>query len=404
MVKDLVLLSLPDLVDANPLMYFNIGLMYIGAVTRNAGYDVEIVDCRGGIKPLPEARYYGFSCATPQIKIAKDWASQLKGKTIIGGAHASLLPLDCLKTFDYTVVGEGEQVILDILKSRVQPGMVKAPRIGDLDSIPYPAWDMVNQPFSDTLFPGERYGKGALAATLIGSRGCPMSCSFCGNLLTRPVIFRSVENIIGELEALMGRCVYYFRFEDDNFTIHPHFKRLCDALKGLDIRYKCHTRSDLVKPEKAQLLKESGCEECGLGVESADNDVLILNNKKESVEQHIEAVKMLQGAGLRVKTYFVMGLPGETDKTLELNKKFARDTQIDKWTIGTFTPYPGCPVYKSPGLFNIQITNYDYSKWWNYAQGAYNHILLGQTQEQMWARYQEFYRFMKADEWRSTKI
>ena len=401
-VKDLVLLSLPDWVDNDPKMYFPLSLMLLGAVTKKAGYDVEIVDCRDGIKPLPEARFYGFSCATPQIKVAKEWAKKLKGKTIIGGAHASLLPNDCVKHFNYTVVGEGERAILDILKGTAKEGIVVAPRINNLDAIPYPAWDMVDQPFSDTLFPGERYGKGALAATLIGSRGCPANCSFCGNLLTRPVYFRSVDNIIGELTELIGRGVYYFRFEDDNFTIHPHFKKLCEELAKLDIRYKCHTRSDFMKPEKAELLRSSGCEECGLGVESADDKVLRVNNKHETSDQHKQAIAILKDAGLRVKTYFVMGLPGETDDTLEINKQFVRDTQIDKWTVSTFCPYPGCPVYKSPGLFGIQITNFDYSKWWNYLQDGYNHVIIGQTREQMWLRYKSFYSFLRSGEWQLT--
>jgi anaerobic magnesium-protoporphyrin IX monomethyl ester cyclase len=390
---------MPDWVDSNPKMYFHLSLMYLAAVTRKAGYDVEIVDCRGGIKPLPEAKFYGFSCATPQINVAKQWAKQLKGQTIIGGAHASLLPNDCTKHFDYVVQGEGENVILQILSGKVEKGIVATDRIRNLDSIPYPAWDMVQNPFSDTLFPGERYGKGELAATLIGSRGCPFSCQFCGNIHKQPVYFRSAKNIIGELQELIKLGVRHFRFEDDCFTIHPEFDKLCKQMALLDIHYKCHTRSDLTTDYKAQLMKFSGCEECGLGVESADNDVLKLNNKKETADDHLKAVGILRNAGMRVKTYFVMGLPGETDKTLGLNKEFARKAKVDKWTISTFMPYPGCPIFKAPGLFKIEILNHDFSKWWNYAQGSYNHIIYGQTKEKMWQRYQEFYAFMKEGNW-----
>jgi anaerobic magnesium-protoporphyrin IX monomethyl ester cyclase len=400
---DLILLSLPDEVDANPLMYFPLSLMYLASVTRKAGYDVQIVDCRDGVKPLPEAKFYGFSCATPQINVAKEWARQLKGQTIIGGAHASLLPNDCVKYFDYVVRGEGENVILDILKGQINHGIISAPRISNLDTIPYPAWDMVDSPFSDTLFPGERYGKGELASTLIGSRGCPFSCSFCGNIFCAPVTYRSADNIIGELKELIKLGVRHFRFEDDCFTIHPEFSYLCKELAKLDIHYKAHTRSDLMKPEVAELLKLSGCEECGLGVESADNDVLKLNNKKETSDDHKRAIKIIKNSGLRAKTYFVMGLPGETDKTLELNKQFVVDTQLDKWTISTFCPYPGCPVFKAPGKYGIEILNQNFSKWWNYSDN-YNHIILGQTKEQMWERYKSFYNFMRGENWKCEKI
>ncbi len=731
-MKDLVLLSLPDVVDANPLMYFPLSLTYLGAVATKAGYDVEIVDCRDGVKPLPEARFYGFSCATPQINLAKEWAHKLKGETIIGGAHSSLLPNDCVKHFDYVVRGEGEYVLLEILEGKRPKGIVQADRITNLDAVPYPAWDMVSNPFSDTLFPGERYGKGELAATLIGSRGCPFACSFClpkntkiltkklewkniqdiqqgeiiigtdkenkligtivlntfkrkamvyaietkngtvfsteehpwlmhngfksiknikdsqkynasfnseravlrkvstpqellpetelykkgylsgamcgdghisfrkhirpygkkmyqywritltgdyemlyraldyshslglntvhirkfnggkiyknvdkqlvcdtseqsaiikdyidmsnpdleykrgflsgiydaegcysnalkicnndielkeriisylhvfgfkgsikkrhinllggraeairflslvqpcvtnkklgwdgsriknsskiirvypvgeqdvynlqttvetfiadgfvthncGNIHTRPVIFRSANNILGEIEELMKRGVKHFRFEDDCFTILPQFNQLMLGLTTLGVKYKAHTRSNLITQEKADLMWASGCEECGLGVESADDDVLELNNKHLTAEDHTEAIRIIKKAKMRSKAYWVMGLPGETDKTLELNKRFVVETQIDKWTISTFQPYPGCPVFKSPGKFGIEIINMDFSKWWNYSD-RYNHILIGQTHKQMWDRYKAFYTFLKDERnWR----
>ncbi len=399
-MRDLVLLSLPDWVASNPLMYFPLALTTLGAVARNAGYDVQILDCRDGIKDLPQAKFYGFSCATPQINEAKRIAKMVRGTTIIGGAHASLLPLDCVNHFDYVVRGEGEEVLLDILDGKWMPGIIAAPRIKDLDAIPYPAWDMVDQPFSDTLFPGERYGKGELAATLIGSRGCPFSCSFCGNIHTSPVRFRSAENILGELMELIVRGVRHFRFEDDCFTIHPEFEYLCNQMRDLQIHYKAHTRSDLLTPEKADLLALSGCEECGLGVESADNDVLRINNKKETVDDHRKAIKILKDAGLRVKTYFVMGLPGETPETLELNKQFVKETQIDKWTVSTFCPYPGCPIFKSPGKFGIEIIDKDFSHWWNYCENGYTHQIIGQGRQDMWQRYKDFYGFLKAGEWK----
>ena len=62
------------------------------------------------------------------------------------------------------------------------------------------------------------------------------------------------------------------------------------------------------------------------------------------MNDHERAIQIIKEAGLRAKAYFVMGLPGETDETLQQNKDFVKKTQIDKWTISTFMPYPGCPV------------------------------------------------------------
>ncbi|KKK98786.1 hypothetical protein LCGC14_2639250, partial [marine sediment metagenome] len=288
----------------------------------------------------------------------------------------------------------------DILSGQAKKGVARAPRIKNLDKIPYPAWDMIDKPFSVTLFPGERYGLGHKAMTIIGSRGCPHNCHFCGNIYRAPVIYRSVENIIGELVELMKRDVYYFRFEDDNFTIHPAFENLCKQIYQLGIRYKCHTRSNLLTLKKAELMKMSGCEECGLGVESADDYVLKLNNKGVTTDMNIIAVKTLKSAGLRAKTYFMAGLPGETDKTLELNKEFMQITKPDKWTLSTFTPYPGCAIFNYPEKYGIQIIEPDWSKWWNFCEDSFNHLLVGQTKEQMWNRYREFYDFLREEKWK----
>lgn len=399
---DLVLLQPPDVISWQPKMYFPLSLCYLGAVVRDAGYSVKVLDFRDSVKELPEAKFYGFSCTTPQVGLAKAIASKVSGQTIIGGAHASLLPEDCKNSFDYTVIGEGEEAILYILSGKIPQGSsIWASRIKDLDAIPYPAWDMVDEPFSDTLFPGERYGKGEKSATIIGSRGCPYGCSYCGNIYRSPTIFRSVENIVGELKLLKDRYnINYFRFEDDNFTLHPDFTNLCRKLSMLDIHYKAHTRSHLMTPKKAALLKYSGCEECGLGIESADDVVLKKNHKNEVVYQHGEAIKILKSAGLRAKVYLMAGLPGETDETIRLNKEFMITYKPEKWTLSTFSPYPGCAVYKNPEKFNVKIVEPDFSKWWNFAKD-FNHVLDGQTREQMWIRYREFYDWLREEEWRA---
>ncbi len=399
---DLCLTQLPNPALSNPTMYYSLGLLYIASSVEKAGFSVEVHDLREGYKPFPEAKFYGFSATTPEIAYAKKFARTVSGKTIVGGAHASLLPQDCLGSFDYVVVGEGEDAILDILNKQSPYNILVGNRIRDLDRIPFPAWDKITDPFSDTLFPGEKYGKGDRAATMITSRGCPYNCNFCANIFNNPVVFRGVDNIIEELQELISRGVRYFRFEDDNVAIHPKFEELANRLSELDIHYKCHIRGDLVTEKRARLLKMSGCEECGMGLESADDRVLKINNKKETVDDNKNGLRLLREAGIRTKTYWVMGLPGETDETLELNKQFVREMKPDKWTVSTFTPYPGCPVFKNPAKFNIEIIDPDYMHWWNFCEetNRYNHLLNGQTMEQMWDRYTNFDNWLRAEEWK----
>lgn len=406
----LCLIELPNLALENPEMYHPLGLLYIAAMVEEAGYDLEIADLRSGEKPLPEAEFYGFSCTTPEINYAKEIARKVNGKTIVGGPHPSLLPNDCLNDFDYIVRGEGEVVILQILAGSLEASVINAPRIIELDAIPLPARHRVKDPFSDTLFTGERYGVGEKTASLIVSRGCPYSCSFCGNIYQNPVAYRSVENILFEIWKLKKQGVRHLRFVDDNFTLHPDFEKLCFALKDREMHYRCHTRSNLIDKEKAQWLKYSGCEECSLGVESADVIVLDINNKKETPERHGDAIKILKDAGLRSKVYLMSGLPGETDKTMELNKEFMIKYKPDKWTLSTFTPYPGCDIFNNPDKYDVEIVNKDWSNWWNFVmpvegkelpgRAGYVHILKGQTKEQMGERHDKFYEWLKKEDWK----
>ncbi len=398
---DLVLFVLPNARLSDPMMYFPLGVLYLAAVARRAGFDVRIVDFRMGVdeEAIPESEFYGFSATTPEIVVAKKLAQRIKGHTIIGGAHATLLPEDCVKDFNWVVRGEGENILPGILAGLQPQGVHIAPRL-NLDNLPLPAWDLAEHPFSETLFPGERYGKSELAATIIGSRGCPFSCHFCANPLRPPVVYRSADNILTEVATLKSMGVNHFRFEDDNITLLPDFERLCLLMKEMKVHWKAHTRSDQLTQSKAQLLRLGGCEECGIGVESADDRVLRINNKKETVSDHIKAVKMLKDAGVRVKTYFISGLPGETDETLNRNMEFISKVQPEKWTVSTFIPYPGCAIYQRPGAFGIRIVDRDFTNWWNFAP-HFVHELNGQTRKQMWQRYTWFYEWLRSDIWRT---
>lgn len=426
---DLVLVELPNPALENPKMYFGLGNLYLSAVAKKAGCKVYVADFRQAIGDLPEALFYGFSATTPQISIAKHMASKVHGKTIIGGPHATLLPADCIGHFDYLVNGEGELALFSILSGTKDPDNIaavtidriiretrvyNAPRIRNIDWIPYPDWDAVDEPFSKTLYTGERYGIGNISMAMITNRGCPAKCAFCGNTLNNPISFRSIDNIIGEVLELMKRDVHYIRFVDDNFTIHPQFKKLCETLSQYNVHYRAHTRSDFMTDEKAELLALSGCEECSIGVESADDNVLKINKKRELVQDHVKAIKSLKKAGVKVKVYLMSGLPGETQGTIDRGKVFMQATQPDKWTLSTFTPYPGCDIYNNPEKYNIDIVDKNFNHWWNFVfnvrdlelpeRNGYVHILKGDTPEAMKARHDEFYNFLIKEElWKRSE-
>ena len=212
-IIELCLVMLPNPALANPKMYYSLGILYLAAVSEKVGYKTVIHDCRDGYKPFPEAKYYGFSATTPEFPYACKLSKGLKGKTIIGGAHASLLPKDCLGQFDFTVVGEGEEVILDILSGKMRYPIITGQRIRNLDDIPFPAWD---------CFPIDAYAvykpSGAIGAVrtmpILSCRGCVYKCNFCYRM-DSGYRMRAMDAIIDEIKQLQkDYFISFFRLRD----------------------------------------------------------------------------------------------------------------------------------------------------------------------------------------------
>ena len=409
-MKDLCLIQLPNLALESPTMYQPLGVLYLAAMVHQHGGDVCIADMREGEVDLPQARFYGFSCTTPEINKAIDIAERLSGYTIVGGAHPTLEPDRLMDKFDHVVTGEGEYILLDILSGKKVVGLNHAERIQDIDTLPYPAWDMVDKPFSTTLFHGERYGISNRSSAIISSRGCPYDCAFCGNMMKIPVTYRSAGNIFGEIEQLKKRDVYHLRFVDDNMTLNPDIETVLQAIKMSGIHYRCHTRSNLVTTKLAELLARSGCEECSLGVESADDSVLKLNNKGVTAKEHGEAIKILKSYQLRTKVYLMSGMAGETEESVNITKGFMLKYQPDRWTLSTFTPYVGCDIYNHPENYGLSIENKNYENWWNFVmpvagkdlegRAGFVHSLKDASAEELGRRHNELYSWLMAENWK----
>lgn len=406
------LIQPPNPLLASPEMYFPLSLLYLGAVLEKHGHQVSIFDLRRlratlDIMDFPKADFYGITATTGEIKYAKTIAKLLKKKypgcvTIIGGAHPSLLSKDCVDDFDYVVVGEGERAILTIVETNPSPGIIGGSAIYHLDTLPFPARHLLPEPavFTNNLFPGEKYGTGPKATSVISSRGCPYNCAFCANI-PQPVRFRKPEPFVSEIKYLQDHYdCHHFRFLDDTFTLDKgRVLEICERLEPLKVHYKCHTRSNLLDEETCRAFKKSGCEEMGLGVETADNDVLELINKRETVEDHKNAVRLIKEAGMRAKVYWMTSLPGETWKTIKLNKQFMRETKPDKFTVSVFMPYPGCDIAKHPLKYGVEILSVDWSRYWNFPESSVIESDVA-FNEELNEHYRHFYGFCKSEAWK----
>lgn len=378
----IVLINPPNPYLADQKRNQPLGIMYLAAMLEKENYDVKLVDLcnveeEDWIKRTPEADVYGISATTPgyfrSVKIAKKLKEQYSNCiTVLGGAHATALPKTVDPIFDKVIIGEGELSFLDILRDLIiskdftknNTRFYQTEYIKNIDTIPFPARHLLPL---DSIISYNLVEKGKPATSIISSRGCNYNCSFCASrtMWGEKVRFRSADNVIQELKQIIyDYKIHHFRFHDDTMTLNKkRLLELCKKMKLLDIHWRAHTRVDRSDMETLNAMKNAGCDEIGYGIESASQEVLDINNKKIKIEQAKQAISNAKKACLKVRLFFIVGLPGETRGTCKMNIDFIEEVRPDGVDISTFVPFPGCDIYKNPNKYGIEILTKDYEKY-----------------------------------------
>lgn len=359
-----------------------LGLLYIAAVTRNAGYEVNITDLRGlkGKDPIEqinlESDIYGYTATTPEFNFVSNLAKKIQSLTshsvinALGGVHATALPKEIGTEFDKVFIGESELSFLEFLQDlkeskNLNKRFYQSKRINNLDTIPFPARDIL--PYDSVYSKNAFTVGGDYAATVITSRGCLSDCSFCGskNMWGRHVKFRSPDNVIQELEQIIQKDnIKYFKFYDDTMVLKKsRLHELCKKIKSLNIYWKAATRVNCTDIDSLSIMQDSGCKELAIGVESLDQDVLDFNHKGITVEQSYQAMRNIKEVGLESRLYFIIGLPGEKPGYSERLKIFLDKTNPDAVDLSTFVPLPGSEIFKNPSNWGIGIKSDEYNKY-----------------------------------------
>jgi len=308
---------------------------------------------------LPEGYdIYGFTAVTAQYHYAVLLLAQVKerklGKTVIGGAHASLLPEECLKDgFDYVVRGFGEVALASILSEKSQPGIIQGTRIDDLDSIPFPAWEDITTDYDVSY--GNRVGH------IFTQRGCPWTCYYCcspriyGNIVRN----RSIKDVVREIEFLKRNygidTVYFF---DPTLTLdRERTLKLSAAMQKLEVTWTGQTRVDRVDANLLESMHKAGCAQLSYGIEASNPELL---GKGTNLDLNGIAIDMTHAAGMTVKSFLMGGLPTDTPETVEGQKAFLRRYKPDSWLYSTFIPFPGTAYWEFPEAFGINILCKDF--------------------------------------------
>jgi len=378
-----------------------LGIACLAAYLREKKIEVSVIDAviseldskkTAEIATKQGVKIVGISCLTENRYSALNTLREIKKinpkiTTIIGGLHATFsdkLILENYPFVDIVVRGEGEQTLLEIVKSL--KGGISMDKINgisfrdgdeikinpareflkEIESLPIPAYDLF--PMKKYTLPPDVKGKVNQTSLVTTSRGCPMGCKFCETTHAwgRNIRSTSAEKLFEIVKKLYTDFgIDYIRFADDLFTLkRDKVIKFCNLLikSKLPIRFRIQARVDTVDLEELKILKKAGCDLIEYGAESGSNKVLKEVGKNITTEKIKEAVKITREAGIELKYFLIVGsLKEGVEETWE-TFRLIKETKPDWIGINALTIYPGTAVYniaKAEGLIDDKL-------WLNY--------------------------------------
>ncbi len=359
-----------------------LGIASIVAYLNSKGFDASLLDMQAllmdereladkllDIKPDVvgiTAMTTTFPSALRAAKITKKVLPD--SKVVLGGVHPTIEPGTTLesKYVDFVVRGEGE-VVLEQLMTELEKGG----NISQIEGLSYkqkgeiiiksksPLVDINLLPMPDYgSFPVNEYIKhnqslrDIRCISVLATRGCPYTCSFCAVKETMGVRWRakSPEIVVDELEYLKNEYdLEGFWFKDSILNMNKKWtSQFCEEIikRKLDIIWQCNTRVDLIREEELKLMVKAGLTELDLGIETGSPDSLKTLKKKVTIQQTKEAVKLAKKY-VKVFGFFMIGIPKETIDDVRMTFDLARELKLDRSTWSIFQPLPGSELYEN---------------------------------------------------------
>lgn len=415
----------------------NLGILYIAAILERYNIPVDILDFEQYIDLskvelkkiisdlIVNYKIFGITSLTNTFHIALDIAKIIKKQDknnyiILGGPHVSFLYKEILekdyikkKLIDFICVGESETSFLELSKI-LRIKLEKKIKINDFEEvlnsikgisyinskgkfiftgIPDKPIDIESLPLP-ARYKLDQHNYYYTVANVIINRGCPNQCSFCSRTkLFKNVRIRTINSILSEIKDILSMQTYnYINFYDNINIDKAFFKDFCKMFRdnNINIPWGCELRVDNISKTDAKLLKKAGCQLVATGIESASKTVLRKNFKFQDPVEVYQGVSNLKEVGIPIQAYFILGLPGETEKSFNKTLRFIKTLPLDKNdTINYFvaTPYPGSRLWEDK-RFNIKIIEEDFSKY------DCNHIIF-ETEELSSFNLNKFYLIAK---------
>jgi len=384
-----VLLVVPVREGNNIQIAPDAGILYLGTVLKNKGHEVTLLDCpKEGMgfrafKSYLESQHFdvvGFRCysrdhnyVSHHLKIVRRVLPD--ALTLVGGPHPSALPefvLNTMPALDFAWKAEAEEglpVLLSLFaehgksfpepelqkipglvwrNSQTQLPVVNPPGFGiDLDSFGIPAWELMKPDTYPGFIWDEYY-------PILTTRGCPYPCTYCNTpgLSGKKLRHRSVPHVIQELRLLKNRYnIHRFSIIDDEFTLDRRYAaQFCNALieTGLNLKWDCPVgvRLDSLTPELLQLMEKAGCEALAVGIESGNDRIQGLIQKKVTVEKIRRKAAEIEGvSNIKIWGYFMIGFLDETVEEIWDTIKLAKSLPLMRANFNLVIPVPGTAIF-----------------------------------------------------------
>lgn len=336
-----------------PIMSFG----YLAAIFKAHGHEVEYLT-----NEIPDSDMVIISSSMVDYRNELEWAKKIHNKGVkVGfmGIFASSKPELFLPHCDFVIKGEPEEACRRISQGYIPQGLVESHPIDNLDTLEFPDWDIF--PYKKFLYLPAL--KERPFFPVLASRGCPFKCEYCPYPAFYTYRNRSVSNVVDEIEYLVKRYgMKSMLFRDPLFSSNKkRVSKIAEEIlrRELKVRWACETRLDFIDEELLKLFYQSGCRVINVGVESSDPALLEKVNRrliKQDYQKHI--VDFADKIGIRITAFYVLGLPGENEQTVEKTIEYAKwlNTYVAQFFI--YTPFPGTIGYER-GMDRIIETDWE---------------------------------------------
>jgi radical SAM superfamily enzyme YgiQ (UPF0313 family) len=347
-------LTLPGFVERNKVIASlpSLSLLTLAALTPD---DVEVsyheVPDLAAADGLPmDVDLAAISTYSAQVAEGYEVARRYRARgvpVVMGGLHVTAQPGEARAHGAIPVTGEGEltwpRIVEDLRRGRLEPEYA-APEGEqyDLADSPVPRYELLDV---------DRYNR----LTVQTSRGCPHRCEFCASsvLIAPRYRVKPVARVIEEIRRI--KTIWpdpFIEFADDNsFVNHEHARELLTALRGERLKWFTETDVSIARdPDLLELMRESGCRQVLVGLESPVPDGLAgleLNSdwKRRRQPDYLEAVRTIQSHGITVNGCFVLGLDGQDETIFDAVHDFVERSGLYEVQITVLTAFPGTPLH-----------------------------------------------------------